>query len=408
MVSLAKTLKVFPLQSEFLALLKEAELIREFKPKYNISLKDDKSPDYIIISKDKIIPEITVVRQNQVNQFNNVEIFGPFLSSKSLKTVLKIGRRIFPYCDRPNQNVHKKPCFYYHLNLCPGICVGKISSGNYKRQIKRLILFLRGDHQKLLRQLTIDMKRKSKMLDYESASKIREQIGAINNLNTINAFSEFSTSVIPGATPVIPGTSSVIPTQSVIPEKRCHSHESGNLFRYRFLVKPGMTSESTGMTKSGRIEGYDISHLQGKWATASMVVFINGKPAKEEYRQFRIKSFPSSDDPKMLAETLMRRFLHPEWEFPKLIMIDGGEPQLREIFKYFKKLPVKLPRIVGLVKGEETIIIPENNLYKRINLPKSDPFLKTLMALRDEAHRFARRYHHKLHLKSLVDNSQTA
>jgi len=110
----------------------------------------------------------------------------------------------------------------------------------------------------------------------------------------------------------------------------------------------------------------------------------------------------------MLAETLMRRFLHPEWEFPKLIMIDGGEPQLREIFKYFKKLPVKLPRIVGLVKGEETIIIPENNLYKRINLPKSDPFLKTLMALRDEAHRFARRYHHKLHLKSLVDNSQTA
>ena len=157
-----------------------------------------------------------------------------------------------------------------------------------------------------------------------------------------------------------------------------------------------------------RIEGYDISHLQGKWATASLVVFIGGKPAKEEYRQFRIKSFPSSDDPKMLTETLTRRFLHPEWNFPDLIMIDGGEPQLREILKTFKKLPVKLPKMVGLVKGEETIIIPENGQFRRLNLPKSDPFLKTLMALRDEAHRFARRYHHKLHLKSLVDNSQTA
>ena len=104
----------------------------------------------------------------------------------------------------------------------------------------------------------------------------------------------------------------------------------------------------------------------------------------------------------------MRRFLHPEWNFPDLIMIDGGEPQLREILKTFKKLPVKLPKMVGLVKGEETIIIPENGQFRRLNLPKSDPFLKTLMALRDEAHRFARRYHHKLHLKSLVDNSQTA
>ena len=241
------------------------------------------------------------------------------------------------------------------------------------------------------------------MLDYEAASKIREQIGAINNLNTINAFSEFSTSVIPGATPVIPGTSSVIPTQSVIPEKRCHSRESGNLFRYRFLVKPGMTSESRGMTIEGRIEGYDISHLQGKWATASMVVFISGKPAKEEYRQFRIESSPSSDDPRMLSETLARRFMHPEWELPDLIMIDGGEPQLRGILNYFAKLPVKLPKMVGLVKGEETIIVPENNEYKRLNYMKSHPFLKTLMALRDEAHRFARRYHHKLRLKSLID-----
>ena len=194
MVGKAKSLKVFPLKSEFLALLKEAELIREFKPKYNISLKDDKTPGFIVISKDKQNPEISVVRQNQLNEFKNADSFGPFLSSGSLRTVLKIGRKIFPYCDRPNQGVNKKLCFYYHLNLCPGICAGIISSKSYLRQIKRLILFLRGDHKKLLRQLTIDMKRKSKMLDYESASKIREQIGAVENLNNINAFSEFSTS----------------------------------------------------------------------------------------------------------------------------------------------------------------------------------------------------------------------
>ena len=369
MVGQAKQLKVFPLKSEFLALLKEAELIREFKPKYNISLKDDKSPDYIVISKDKKIPEITVVRQNQLNQFNDAKVFGPFLSSGSVRTILKIVRRIFPYCDHPNQGVNRKPCFYYHLNLCPGICVGKISRRSYSWQIKRIVLFLRGDHQKLLRQLALEMKRKSKMFDFESASIARDQIRAIENLNTVNAFSEFSKSVIPGS------------------DRESIYIDSGSM---------------AGMTKSGRIEGYDISHLQGKWATASMVVFVNGLPAKEEYRQFRIEGFPSSDDPRMLSETLGRRFMHPEWQFPDLIMIDGGEPQLRGIIKYFEKLPVKLPKMIGLVKGEETIILPEKNSFKRINLPKSDPFLKILMALRDEAHRFARRYHHKLHLKSLI------
>lgn len=368
MVSQAKTLKILPLRSEFLALLKEAELIRKFKPKYNVSLKDDKSPDYIVISGLKNIPEVAVIRQNQIKEFINAEIFGPFLSSGSVKTILKIGRRIFPYCDRPDQKGRKRPCFYFHLNLCPGICIGKINQKSYSRQIKKLILFLKGDHKKLLRQLTLEMKRKSKVFDFESASKIRDQIRAIENLNTVNAFWEFST-------PVIPANA-----------------------RFDSAKRAGIYSDILPK----RIEGYDISHLQGKWATASMVVFVGGLPAKEEYRQFRVEGFPSSDDPRMLSETLARRFMHPEWQFPDLIMIDGGEPQLRGIFKYFEKLPVRLPKIVGLAKGEETIIIPENNLYKRINLPKSDSFLKTLMAVRDEAHRFARRYHHKLHLKSLI------
>ena len=105
-------------------------------------------------------------------------------------------RRIFPYCDHPNQGVNRKPCFYYHLNLCPGICVGKISRRSYSWQIKRIVLFLRGDHQKLLRQLALEMKRKSKMFDFESASIARDQIRAIENLNTVNAFSEFLKSVI--------------------------------------------------------------------------------------------------------------------------------------------------------------------------------------------------------------------
>ena len=361
MMGKAKCLKVFPLKSEFLALLKEAELIRKFKPKYNISLKDDKTPSFIVITKNKNNPEIEVIRRNQLNQYMEAEIFGPFLSSGALRTVLKISRRIFPYCERPNQGKFNKPCFYYHLNLCPGSCVDKISSGNYKRQIKRLILFLRGNHQQLLRQLSTDMKRNSNKMDFEAAGKIRDQINAIKNLNDVNVFTEFSSSEL--------------------------NPETFN----------------NNQKLAGRIEGYDISHLHGKWATASMVVFIGEKPAKEEYRQFRIRSFPSSDDPKMLTEILTRRFLHPEWEFPNLIMIDGGEPQLREILKEFNKLPVKLPKMVGLVKGEETIIIPENGKFHRLNLQKSDPFLKTMMAIRDEAHRFARRYHHKLHLKSLLN-----
>lgn len=387
MVGKARRLTVYPLKSEFLALLKEAEMIREFKPKYNISLKDDKTPSFIVITKNKNNPEVIIVRQNQLTKFNNSDIFGPFLSSRSLRTVLKIAKRIFPYCDRPNQSVNKKPCFYYHLNLCPGICIRVISHKSYLRQIKRLTLFLRGNHQKLLRQLTIDMKVKSKSRNYEAAGKIRDQIEAINNLNTVNAFSEFSSLELslPGFPIKSGGRDDLFKVDSHAPIK------SGL----------GMTG-AQNLKLAARIEGYDISHLQGKWATASMVVFINGKPAKEEYRQFRMEGLPSADDPKMLAEILARRFMHSEWEFPDLIMIDGGEPQLREILRVFEKLPVKLPRMVGLAKGENTIIIPENGSYQRINLPKFNPWLKILMALRDEAHRFARRYHHALRLKSLI------
>ena len=297
-----------------------------------------------------------------------LKFLGLFCLPAPVRTILKIVRRIFPYCDHPNQGVNRKPCFYYHLNLCPGICVGKISRRSYSWQIKRIVLFLRGDHQKLLRQLALEMKRKSKMFDFESASITRDQIRAIENLNSVNAFSEFSKSVIPGSDRGI-----------------CYI-DSGSM---------------AGMTKSGRLKG-----------TILAICRENGLPLQwwcllTDCRQRRstVNSGLKVSHHRMIPDAVGdfgKKIYAPGMAVSDLIMIDGGEPQLRGIIKYFEKLPVKLPKMIGLVKGEETIILPEKNSFKRINLPKSDPFLKILMALRDEAHRFARRYHHKLHLKSLI------
>jgi excinuclease ABC subunit C len=141
--------------------------------------------------------------------------------------------------------------------------------------------------------------------------------------------------------------------------------------------------------KINRLEGYDISHLQGKEAYGSMVVFENNEAIKAEYRLFKIKEAPAGDDERALAEVLLRRFKHPEWSLPDLIMIDGGTPQISFLSKILSASNISVP-LVGISKfgGDRLVFAAGSNKSLRGLAENIKP---TLLKIREEAHRFANR-----------------
>ena len=146
-----------------------------------------------------------------------------------------------------------------------------------------------------------------------------------------------------------------------------------------------------------RIECFDISNTSGTNSTGSMVTFINGEKNSSWYRKFKIKTLNGPNDFGMIEEVLKRRLNHKEWSYPDLIIVDGGKGQVSTGVKVLQNIDLKIP-IIGLAKKEETIVTSD---LKEINLPQDSSALKLIMRIRDEAHRFAITYHHKLRSKSL-------
>ena len=189
MVSLAKFTRFQETESEFICLLLEADLIRLYQPKFNIRLKDDKSNLYIGITKSSTIPKIVTLRKNELNnpEVPLKKIYGPFTSQKITRSILNIARHIVPFCgstELPTKS--KRPCFYFHLNLCPGICTQKINAIQYNRQIRQLILFLSGKHTKLIHELLSGINRLIKLEQYESANILKKQVQTLQSLNKVS------------------------------------------------------------------------------------------------------------------------------------------------------------------------------------------------------------------------------
>lgn len=327
MVFLANSLKFIETDSILDSVILEANLIKEYWPKYNIKDKDDRSFSYIVIDKSDY-PKPLIVRGSDLKKISSKNVFGPYKSQKITKNILQIIRRIFPYstCLPFEKDKDSKSCFYYQLGLCPGVCVGEISKADYKKNITNITLFLKGEKKRLLKKL------------------IREQPEKANSLNNI---------------------------QDVI-----------------------LISQSDDNTKEGqvhRIEGYDISHLSGDYSYGSMVVFINGKPDKSQYRLFKVTSAP--DDLRSLEEVITRRFKHKEWPFPNLIMIDGGRPQIDFITNVMEKENISIP-MVGISKyGGDKLVYPKktSKALKELIKSEKDVLLKT----REESHRFSLKYNRK-------------
>lgn len=368
------TLTTIQTLSEFEALLLEARLIRIFKPKFNARLTDDKSPLYIVVTAGDL-PSINIKRKSDLGS-DPGHVFGPFLSARNTETILRTIRSAFPYCAK--QHPDGKPCFWWHLGLCPGFCVGKMSIFRYRRVIRRISSLLSGHVDQLLRSLRVEMARSAHSLRFEEAADAKNAVNALVRIRSLTSDtqSEFRSEDRP-----------LLQLRALAAALR------------RFTIN----FSATGST---RIEGYDVSTFGGRATTGSMVTFTGGVPDISQYRHFRITSVENPDDPRALVEILERRLTHLEWPAPRLVLIDGGAPQLSAVQKHFRvmsQLPTGIP-FIGLTKQIESIVVPiGNQKFSRLVLERSHPGLHLLMHIRDEAHRFARRYHHNLRQRMLLE-----
>lgn len=347
--------------SEIEALFLESEMIKRYLPKYNIDLRDDKHYQYIRIPMKEMYPAVSFVRRPMDD---GATYFGPFIQGFAMRKALKYLRRIFPYST--HTVLPKRVCLQYHLGLCPGVEEGKISSKQYKVNLKKLAMYLKGERSQLAKILTTEMKAAAKKQQFEQAAILRNQVHNLEALNKQIIFSD---------------------------------KEMFDISRDQALN--GLVELLGLKSIPKRIETYDISHMQGTHNVASMVVFNGGIPAKGEYRKFKMRT-PGNDDFAHMREVMTRRFSGKNieaWPKPDLLVIDGGKGQLSSVLSALNELKVNIPAI-GLAKREEEIVRQTADGFTLTRLDRNSHVLKLLQRMRDEAHRFAVTYHTTLRSKA--------
>lgn len=358
--------------SEFKSLLLESKLIQKYGPKYNVRWRDDKSYLYIKVTLKDEYPKIFITRAEHTK---GALYFGPFASTQIVKKLLKDLRRIFPFCTQ--KMLGKKPCFYSKIGLCKP-CPSTIENvpdekkkstlkREYRKNIRNIIKLLQGNIDKTITAIEHKIKVHTKNQRFEQAIILRDQLHRLKILLTFGDFDQNTLSEY---------------NQS---EKRIQSLTK--ILSLHFPVK-----------SLHRIECYDMSTLGFDSSTASMVVFEDGLADKSEYKRFKIKSDARSDF-EMFEEVLRRRFRH-SWPLPDLIIIDGGRPQLRLVLSTFRDLKISIPTI-GIAKRPDRIIFGVHD-FPMLKPPVNHDGFRLVQALRDESHRFAKKYHIRLREKRMV------
>ncbi len=361
-------------ESEVDAILQEARLIKDIHPPYNTRQLDDKTFPYIEITTADDFPAVYLTR----TPAKGSKLYGPFTSISEVRRVVQVLQRIFRFrtChleinkDDPKLRFNR-PCILHSIKQCSGPCAGRISADSYAADIKRLRQFMDSKRSLVLKQLYKEMQQQSESMNFEEAARLRDEIKAIESLNDRGKVDEH-----------------------VQPELFQIEPQEGLRKLEQLLDKP------TGSIRV--IEGYDIAHIQGSNTVASQVCFIDGRPFKNGYRRYKIKTVSGIDDFASMAEVMTRRLVKadPDDElFPNLILIDGGLGQLNAAREIVNMVPVNRPTIISLAKREEEIYIPERE--RPIKLSRHDPALRLLQYIRDEAHRFAQHYFHILQKKNL-------
>lgn len=374
LVSRIDRVKTIKVGSELEALLLEARLVKHFKPRFNVELKDGKSYPFIKVTREKV-PKVGLTREVKND---GARYFGPFPDVSAVRRALKLLRKMFPF--RTCARLPQKPCLYFHLDLCLAPCTRGDVYRDCRRNIRYLLMFLRGKKRRVLKELEQEMQERIRLEDFESAQAIRSQIENIKYITQ----------------PTRP-PKDYIENPNLLEDQRWEEMES---LRRVLGVRYPLSAIRYHM-----IEAFDVSSISGKQAVGSMTVFVNGEPEKSSYRRFKIRMKERPDDTAMLGEVLRRRFKHAEWPKPDLVVVDGGAGQLGVATKVLKEVDLNIP-VIGLAKKQEEVYIPKNEKRraksKKLRLPKNSPALHLIQRIRDEAHRFALAYHRKLRLKKLT------
>ena len=363
-------------ESEVDAVLAESRLIKDIQPKHNKELKDDKSFPYLQIITHEDFPRIEVTREPRDR---GVKLYGPFASAGSLRGAVQVLQRIFKFrtCSLDIEENDERwrwfrPCLLASINQCTAPCNLRVSKQDYRRDIKKLQLFLDGKKAALLNDLRDEMAQASKDLRFEAAGKLRDEIKMLESLDERG---DIDTHVQPEVFYVDP---------------------KKGLTGLRKVLKLSETPRT--------IEGVDIAHLGGGETVASLVQFIDGLPFKPGYRRFRIRGVKGIDDFRSIHEVVARRFkrLYDEQQvYPDILLIDGGKGQLNAAMAAFRELEIPAPTVLSLAKREEEIFLPGES--QSLKLSRHAFALRLLQYVRDEAHRFAQHYHHILRSKNQFD-----
>lgn len=494
LVAEVSNLDFFVTGSEQEALILECNFIKQYRPRYNVRLKDDKGFPYIRIDFKEDWPTVSFTRRLRND---GARYFGPFTSAWSVRQTLKTLEGIFGFrsCSKPITGTDKRACLKYYLKRCAAPCTGNVTKAEYRDIVNQAILFLEGKQEDIIRELEEQMKAAAEATEFEKAARLRDQIHAINSVigeqritgrvsgeNDVIAFAtnrdqayvqvyfirrgrltgregfiltgthaeepeQIMTSFVKqyydSATYIPPhlllqyhidDKDAIIewlrqkrngPINLAIPQKGRKKELVDIVFKnaeqglqqekIRQFAEPAALEEALKEMQKAlglpllptRLEGYDISNIQGKEAVGSMVVFDHGKPKPSHYRRFRIKTVPGANDYAMLQEVLRRRFKRVTTDdraapdtwgiIPDLVLIDGGKGQLNAARSALKDAGANSVPIASLAKANEEVFIP--NRKTAIILPRNSPGLQLLQRVRDEAHRFALAYHTRVRQK---------
>jgi excinuclease ABC subunit C len=379
MLDLIEDFDFIECEGEWEALLTENRLIKDTHPRFNVRLTDDKTYPYLVITMRDDFPGVFITRDPNNPDYRGAKVYGPFTSGYALRESMQLLQRVFKFrtChldirEDDASRRHFRPCLLYPIKQCTAPCAAKIDKAAYRADIERFVRFLESKRSVLLREMRQDMQAASEQLAFETAAVLRDQIRALEKLAWRGKKSQ--------------GWQPEAESYFVDPRKGLES-----------------LRRTLGMDAPIRcLEAIDIAHLQGGETVGSKVCFIDGRPLKNEYRRYRIKTV-GNDDYMAIREVVSRRYRDAgqgQELYPDVILIDGGLGQLHAAMEAFGELNIRPPMVISLAKKEELIYAQSRS--EPIRLGRENAGLKLCQAIRDEAHRFAQHYHHILRRKKVV------
>ena len=466
MLEQVSTFEYVVVNNEHESLVLEKNLINQFSPFFNADFKDDKSYPFIAITKSDVFPAIKYTREKHIE---GTRYFGPYTDSRAARQLVDIARKVVPICSSKCNEWRRlkrkldagsleaflsesgtRPCFDANVGLGPGVCCGRITPEEYRHNVERVERFLAGNRREFVDELTGEMSDAAFELDFERAGRIKARIDTINslsdkqhavssrNLNAdvvgisreetiagVHVFMVREGRVVNGNEFVLDSAHGA-KVRFTVPqrgEKRdlldmaCKNAQH-TLMRYKVRtnyedkrINDALLQLESALAMDVapmRIECFDISTIHGSYTVASMVVFTGGRPDKNQYRRFKIKTpLDEANDFLSMQEVMRRRYSAERMSDerfgskPDLIILDGGLPQLNAVLEMFDEMGIHDIALAGLAKRDEELFVPWQESGPVV-LPSGSASLYLVKQVRDEAHRFAITFHRELRGKGMT------